>query len=334
MFWKSEHRYSNPDEDLVIHTTYQLATLHKVGQESPRGAGHPEDFLGIVCNFWSRLADCLHIHSFIHSFIQPTHSAFLHSIVPVLIWSWSLHLCTRTCPLSPTQDITLASLPSVFCMISVSLSLLDPCHQTQTCCNFSSWQNHPLWLLYPYPATNTFPCSLLKKRPAEVPTFRISHYPFSGTRFSGLSAPLVHRRSSATTPVTTTFQVQCQSSAILCLTCHSLPQRHHSPPPPQGFFAWLGQHLTSLGFRCAVLTFVPTPPNSPASGLSLQDFPHNHSPGHITLSHGYKYHLYADNSYNYISPDLSYLPTLTSTYLFYIFTRMFNMYLQLKLSKT
>lgn len=67
------------------HTTYQLATLHKVGQESPRGAGHPEDFLGMVCNFWSRLADSLRIHSFIHSFIQPTHSAFLHSIVPVLI---------------------------------------------------------------------------------------------------------------------------------------------------------------------------------------------------------------------------------------------------------
>lgn len=106
--------------------------------------------------------------------------------------------------------------------------------------------------------------------------------------------------------MTTTFQVQYQFSAVLCLTCHSLTQMHCSPPPPQGFFAWDGQHLTLLGFYCAVLTFVSTRPNSPASGLSLQDFPHNYSPGHFTLLHGYKYHLYADNSYNYISSDLSY----------------------------
>lgn len=315
---------STQSQSSITYTrTYQVGLSSQSSPEkAPQSQATRETFLGVVCHSQSVLAE-----SFIH-LKQQIHPPTCICIRTLCLPSWycpdsllkpTSPLCTRMHLLSPTQGHHTSKSPFSFlrynCSLSLPPSFIIPIN-IQTCCNFSDLyktNTTTLLILHPHPATNKFLCSLLKKM------FRRVVY-IHGLQFS-IFMDLLQQAFSSTippdvllpkSPVTITFQVQCQFSVVLCQTHHSIWHRQITPPLCEMIFAWLVQHLALLGFLlpCCSQSLEPVLPYFLPQGSVFRTlFYHNHALGYIILSHGYKYHSYTNNSYSYVLPrPLSSIP--------------------------
>lgn len=182
-------------------------------------------------------------HSFICSFFySTTHSSFLHGTVPALSWGQPLHCTQGHVPLYLLRADTPASLPSAFCILGSSPSLIIPIN-TQMCCNLSLLQSHyhPPWIPQPNPATKPFLCSLWKTMLQKSCLYSGSPMLHSlGPASVRLSSLPLHQMCSC--KVASDHHILGPMPVLICLLSdlsQHLTQMGHSSPPSKVFFAWL-----------------------------------------------------------------------------------------------